>query len=110
MTCKILTQPKKPWHTTHAAHLCPLTAACSSPTMRAAHHSPQQQEIRHMAQPLISQEELAQGLRRLGVQPGAIVEVHSSLSAFGRVVGGAPAVIDALIDVITPDGTIVMSA
>jgi aminoglycoside N3'-acetyltransferase len=63
-----------------------------------------------MAQPSISEQDIVDGLRQLGVQPGAIVEVHSSLSAFGQVAGGATAVIAALIDVVTPDGTIVMSA
>ena len=38
------------------------------------------------------------------------VEVHSSLSKFGRVEGGAATVVDALMAVVGPTGTIVMSA
>src|SRR5262245_19686744 len=63
-----------------------------------------------MAQPPIGEQEIVDGLRRLGVQPGAIVEVHSSLSAFGHVDGGAATVVAALMHAISPDGTIVRSA
>lgn len=34
--------------------------------------------------------------------------MHSSLSSFGRVAGSAPAVVAALMDVITPAGTLLM--
>jgi len=58
----------------------------------------------------LTYDQIVQGLRQLGVLPGAIVEVHSSLSAFGQVAGGATTVVAALMDVITSEGTIVMSA
>jgi aminoglycoside N3'-acetyltransferase len=58
----------------------------------------------------ITQKEIETGLRNLGLGKGAAVEVHSSLSSFGNVAGGAPSVIQALINVVGPDGTIVMSA
>ncbi|RMG95086.1 MAG: aminoglycoside N(3)-acetyltransferase [Chloroflexi bacterium] len=51
---------------------------------------------------------LADDLRRLGVKPGMILLVHSSLSHIGWVCGGPVAVIQALMDVITPQGTLVM--
>lgn len=51
---------------------------------------------------------LAADLRRLGLQPGKVVLVHSSLSSLGWVCGGPVAVIQALMDVVTPKGTIVM--
>jgi aminoglycoside 3-N-acetyltransferase len=51
---------------------------------------------------------LAEDLRALGLTPGAIVIVHSSLSSLGWVAGGAVAVIQALVDVVGPEGTIVM--
>jgi len=51
---------------------------------------------------------LATDLRELGLGEGAIVLVHSSLSSLGWVAGGPVAVIQALLDVVGPDGTIVM--
>ncbi len=53
---------------------------------------------------------LADDLRTLGVAPGMSLLVHSSLKRIGWVVGGAPTVIHALIDVLGPDGTLMMPA
>ncbi len=53
---------------------------------------------------------LADDLRRLGVQPGEALLVHSSLSSLGWVCGGPVAVLQALQDVLTPNGTLVMPA
>jgi len=44
----------------------------------------------------------------LGLKEGSIIIVHSSLSKMGWTVGGQVAVIDALMDVITPKGTLIM--
>lgn len=44
----------------------------------------------------------------MGIGPGAVVLVHSSLSAFGYVDGAADTVIDALLDALGPSGTLVM--
>ncbi len=57
-----------------------------------------------------TRETLAADLRGLGLQAGMVVIVHSSLSAIGWVNGGSVAVVQALLDVITPDGTLVMPA
>jgi aminoglycoside 3-N-acetyltransferase len=47
-------------------------------------------------------------LRQLGLAPGAVVIVHTSLSALGWVAGGAQAVVEALFEAIGPAGTVVM--
>jgi aminoglycoside 3-N-acetyltransferase len=57
-----------------------------------------------------TRETLASDLRRLGLQPGMVVIAHSSLSSIGWVNGGSVAVVQALLDVITPAGTLVMPA
>ena len=53
---------------------------------------------------------LAGDLRRLGVEPGMTLLVHSSLSRIGWVAGGPVAVVQALLDALTPAGTLVMPA
>jgi aminoglycoside 3-N-acetyltransferase len=55
-----------------------------------------------------TRESLAHDLGALGLAPGMTVIVHSSLRSLGWVCGGSVAVIQALIDVVTPEGTIVM--
>lgn len=54
--------------------------------------------------------ELTAALRQIGLQEGMILEVHSSLSSFGHVEGGAEAVIGALMDCVGPRGSIFMPA
>lgn len=51
---------------------------------------------------------IAHDLRQLGVQPGMTLIMHSSLRSLGWVSGGAVAVVQALMDVVTEQGTIVM--
>lgn len=51
---------------------------------------------------------LAADLTGLGLRPGDTVLVHSSLRSLGWVCGGALAVVQALLDAIGPDGTLVV--
>ncbi|MBN2452058.1 MAG: DUF4910 domain-containing protein [Lentisphaeria bacterium] len=53
-------------------------------------------------------EDLLAGLRGLGLRPGLDVMVHSSLSAIGWVRGGASTVIEALLQAIGPEGTLLL--
>lgn len=48
------------------------------------------------------------GLKQAGIGKGELIFVHSSLSAFGNVIGGAETVIAALRETIGENGTIVM--
>ena len=56
----------------------------------------------------VTQADIEKGLIRLGVQRGMMLEVHCSLSSFGQVDGGAPAVIRALKEAVSAEGAIVM--
>ncbi len=57
-----------------------------------------------------TRETLAADLRTLGLSAGMTVIVHSSLSSIGWVSGSSVAVVQALLDVLTSDGTLVMPA
>ncbi|MYS47945.1 aminoglycoside N(3)-acetyltransferase [Streptomyces sp. BBFR115] len=60
--------------------------------------------------PLVTRATLAEDLRDLGVRPGETLLVHSSLSSLGWVCGGPVAVVQALLDALGPDGTLVVPA
>ena len=57
---------------------------------------------------LITKEELRKGFASLGVTSGMVLEVHSSLSSLDYVVGGAQTLNDALLDLVSYEGTVVM--
>lgn len=63
-----------------------------------------------MSRPTVTRAAIVAGLRRLGLEGGETVMVHSSLSRFGHVEGGAEAVIEALGEAVGPRGTVMMSA
>ena len=56
---------------------------------------------------VLTRDRLAADLRRLGVQSGDLLMIHSSLRSLGHVVGGAPTVVDALLEILGPTGTLV---
>ena len=58
--------------------------------------------------PLVTRGTLAAQMRELGVQSGETLLVHSSLSSLGWVCGGAVAAVQGLLDVLGPDGTLVV--
>jgi aminoglycoside 3-N-acetyltransferase len=56
----------------------------------------------------VTADDVTKGLRDLGVEAGGVILVHSSLSSFGHVKGGADAVIDGLLEAVGTDGTLVL--
>ena len=58
----------------------------------------------------IIKKRLVHDLKRIGVQRGDTVTVHSSMSKIGWVVGGELTVIEALMETVTEEGTLVMQA
>ena len=56
----------------------------------------------------ITANNIKEGLNLLGLDVGSIVLVHSSLSRFGFVEGGADAVIDALVATVGMSGTVMV--
>ncbi|MBP8809367.1 MAG: AAC(3) family N-acetyltransferase [Kofleriaceae bacterium] len=55
-----------------------------------------------------TQASLANQLRSLGVRPGLALMVHSSLRRVGAIEGGAEAMLEALLEVLRPHGTLMM--
>lgn len=58
--------------------------------------------------PLCTRESLTDELRNLGVKPGEILLVHSSLKSLGWVCGGAETVVLSLLECLGEDGTLVV--
>jgi len=56
----------------------------------------------------VAKGELVADFGKLGLCPGDIVLVHSSLSSIGYVEGGADTVVDALLEAVDPGGTVVV--
>ena len=57
---------------------------------------------------VILKEEIIQKLREVGLERGDAVMVHTSLIRMGYVCGGAQTVIEALMEVVGKDRTIMM--
>ncbi len=58
--------------------------------------------------PLITKSRLLGDLRALGLAPGQTVMLHVSVKAIGHIVGGPDVVLDALLETLTPVGTLMM--
>lgn len=56
----------------------------------------------------IDKADIVDALNRAGIMRGDLVLVHSSMSPFGYIEGGAETVIDALLEAITDTGTLLM--
>lgn len=57
---------------------------------------------------IVSKKEIIKGLKFIGLSRGDNVIVHSSLASFGKIQGGADTVIDALLEVVGNEGTVLM--
>ena len=57
---------------------------------------------------LLTKDDLVFHLKRIGIENGDVLEVHSSLSSLGYVIGGAQSVVDALLKAVGEEGTLVM--
>lgn len=57
---------------------------------------------------VILKEEIVQKIRKVGLEKSDAVMVHTSLKRMGYVCGGAQTVIEALMEVVREDGTIMM--
>ena len=58
--------------------------------------------------PLVTRSRLVKDLRALGLRPGQVVMLHASVKAIGWIVGGPDMVLQAVLDVLTPTGTLMM--
>jgi aminoglycoside 3-N-acetyltransferase len=56
----------------------------------------------------VDQAEITAALQALGLRTGNHVLVHSSLSSLGHVAGGAATVVESLLRVVGPDGTVLV--
>ncbi len=57
---------------------------------------------------MIDRNELLAGFRSTGLQAGDTVLVHSAYKSFGGVEGGPQTVVDVLLEILTPEGTLIM--
>ena len=61
-----------------------------------------------MERKLVLKSDIMNALQKVGVKPGQTIMVHTSLSNLGYVCGGAQIVIEALLDCVGEEGTIMM--
>lgn len=58
--------------------------------------------------PIVTKKQIITGLHKLGLEPGQVVMLHASVKSIGWVVGGPDVVIAAILDVLGPEGTLMM--
>jgi aminoglycoside 3-N-acetyltransferase len=58
--------------------------------------------------PVVRKTDVVQGLADLGIRSGDVLMLHSALSSLGHVDGGAPAVVEAILGWLGPEGTLVV--
>ncbi len=63
-----------------------------------------------MQRRVVVRSELVRGLRDLGVAEGGVLMVHTRMSALGWVVGGTQTILEALLEAVGDDGTIMAYA
>ena len=61
-----------------------------------------------MERKIVLKDNIAEALKAVGVSKGQSIMVHTSLSSLGYVCGGAQIVIEALLESVGPEGTIMM--
>ncbi len=62
----------------------------------------------NLLEKILTKEDLVKHFKMMGIEKGMTIEVHSSLKSFGYVCGGAQAVVDALLEVVSYEGTVLM--
>jgi aminoglycoside 3-N-acetyltransferase len=58
--------------------------------------------------PLVVKSQLVRDLTALGVRPGQVIMLHASVKAVGWIVGGPDVILDALLELLGPAGTLMM--
>ncbi|MHB8103995.1 MAG: aminoglycoside 3-N-acetyltransferase [Dehalococcoidales bacterium] len=61
-------------------------------------------------QPIVTLSRITRDLKNLGLRPGDLIMLHSSVKAIGWVVGGPDVVLQAIIDLLGVKGTLMMLA
>lgn len=61
-----------------------------------------------MERKIVLKKDIIKALKDLGVEKGQTIMVHTSLKSFGFICGGAEVVIEALIETVGEEGTIIM--
>ena len=61
-----------------------------------------------MERKIVLKQDILTALKKIGITAGQTIMVHTSLSSMGIVCGGAQSVIEALLESVGADGTILM--